>query len=318
MDDSQHREERIQSYLLGMLSEEEARAVEEQAEKDPAWREMLDAERAVLESLDGLPDETPPQGLTERTLQHVRDSEQADETMSISNGLLLRLAACVCIVIAVAVVLLPALSRSREAARRSSAAGTLKQFGLVFKMYANESPGQKYPPLAPVDGVWVPDLRGVYPEILNDLSLLVDSRLPNASELLEGLQEALDAESPDWDAAHRIVAKSYVYVPWVTERADDLETLGEAHMLLAKNLDADVQVKERVFPRVKEGVERFLITDINNPAGSASAQSDIPIFFERGTDKGANVLFMDGHVEYHKAGDPLLQSLQKALDLLQQ
>jgi prepilin-type processing-associated H-X9-DG protein len=75
--------------------------------------------------------------------------------------------------------------------------------------------------------------------------------------------------------------------------------------------------------RMKEGVERFLITDINNPAGSAQAQSNIMIssdyFYGRyavqtpsaGRDQrlnhvpgGVNMLFADGHVEFVKYPQP--------------
>jgi len=74
--------------------------------------------------------------------------------------------------------------------------------------------------------------------------------------------------------------------------------------------------------RLKEGIERFLITDINNPAGSAKAQSEIVAMFdtirtsgpagavsEGGKDfnhlpGGANILFMDGHVEFSKYPSP--------------
>jgi prepilin-type processing-associated H-X9-DG protein len=71
--------------------------------------------------------------------------------------------------------------------------------------------------------------------------------------------------------------------------------------------------------RAKEGVERFMVTDINNPAGSAKAQSTMALMFDVMSDGnfvfggggdgvisfnhvpgGANVLFMDGHVEFLK------------------
>ena len=47
-----------------------------------------------------------------------------------------------------AAILLPALARAREAARRASCANNLKQMGLIFKMYANESQGEKWPSIA--------------------------------------------------------------------------------------------------------------------------------------------------------------------------
>ena len=76
--------------------------------------------------------------------------------------------------------------------------------------------------------------------------------------------------------------------------------------------------------RLKDGIERFLITDINNAAGSNQAQSTIPTMIDVwGTNKGgslgasgnptsmaaaiavnnhvpggANVAYMDGHVEF--------------------
>ena len=73
------------------------------------------------------------------------------------------------------------------------------------------------------------------------------------------------------------------------------------------NLDTDFddttsQDKRKIY-RTREGIDRFFITDINNPAGSALAQSVIPVLIERpGTHQpdGGNVLFLDGHVEYIK------------------
>ena len=61
--------------------------------------------------------------------------------------------------------------------------------------------------------------------------------------------------------------------------------------------------------RLREGIERFLITDINNPAASATAQSDIPVMWDHLTPQikgschvpaGMNVLYLDGHVKFEK------------------
>jgi prepilin-type processing-associated H-X9-DG protein len=65
----------------------------------------------------------------------------------------------------------------------------------------------------------------------------------------------------------------------------------------------------KVVFRLREGVERFLITDINNAASSAKGQSNIPIMYDNistiaGTFNhvpgGSNVLFLDGHVEFKR------------------
>ncbi|HPU99088.1 MAG TPA: hypothetical protein PLO53_14195, partial [Candidatus Hydrogenedentes bacterium] len=59
--------------------------------------------------------------------------------------------------------------------------------------------------------------------------------------------------------------------------------------------------------RLREGIERFLITDINNPAAANQAQSDVAVMWDAIGEEashfnhvpgGSNVLFMDGHVEF--------------------
>ncbi|HEX71887.1 MAG TPA: hypothetical protein ENN65_01015, partial [Candidatus Hydrogenedentes bacterium] len=68
--------------------------------------------------------------------------------------------------------------------------------------------------------------------------------------------------------------------------------------------------------RLREGIERFFITDINNPAASAVAQSEVVVMWDQvwgpavvpgdggaysafnHVPGGGNILFMDGHVEF--------------------
>jgi prepilin-type N-terminal cleavage/methylation domain-containing protein/prepilin-type processing-associated H-X9-DG protein len=312
-------------------------------------------------------------------------------TMKKRGFTLIELLVVIAIIGILAAILLPALSRARESARRSSCANNLKQFGLVYKMYANESRGQKWPAMQiwTEDGFSFGDAPGhpryssMYPEYLTDLNILFcpSSQIAASSEKVieppdcaycdaEGNLNLDYASSEVTGYELNLGPASYWYWSWAAYETlgtqlstqaltgtlfDECDCWGGPEGVMANAVDQDlnvgssdavdaytgdwyewyVSVWEVVYDasdippepmgnaggdtihRLREGIERFMITDINNPAGSAMAQSELAVMHDLimkegilwGDDGnlifnhvpgGCNVLYMDGHTEFAK------------------
>ncbi|MFA6240552.1 MAG: carboxypeptidase-like regulatory domain-containing protein [Candidatus Hydrogenedentales bacterium] len=167
-----------------------------------------------------------------------------------------------------------------EGPEYQEASDALKQMGIVFKMFSGEAEGEKYPELDKRFGVLLPDLAKLYPEYITDSAYL--NRLSGKQQArFAYLGYAVNTES---------MANAFL---------DAYEQYGPEG-LAGEDVQGDEDAGITVY-RLRVGVERFYIKDINDPNPGGKAQAQIPVLWElpgSHEEQGGYVLYLDGHVEW--------------------
>lgn len=310
----------LRAFALGTLREVDRASVQRHVDGCAECAAALAGEVRALSVLDGLPDAEPSRDLAGAIMREVR-AQAAPRPRRSRQWVVMQYTAAACTILILAGVLLPALNRARESARRSSSANNLKQMGIVLKMYSNESKGEVLPEISPYDGLWMFDLESVAEEFLTDLNVLVNPRSEEHSVDERALDDLWDEETIDWAAMTQVASNSYTYIGWTVQDEEDVAAVVAA-MAGGDGLprgEREVTRGREPVHRLREGIERFLITDINNPGASALQQSTIPVMFETmdpdNPKPGYNVLYMDGHVEYVLYGEkfPITEGVARML-----
>lgn len=203
--------------------------------------------------------------------------------------------ACVCFgglvfVSMLAAILLPALARAREAARRAACQNNLKQVNLMLQMYANEHGGN-------------------YPGFINEPGYLIFG-----GEVMNGMDLSLfqcPADSTDeserFDDGSVFADSDYIYLGYGVRDQAEMDAVVKAAAARGHDLEGLMASGAIAGPHGA----------INPLQANRPDAADIPVMVEWYSihiPDGANVVYLDGHTEYIRFGSefPVTEEFYKA------
>lgn len=175
----------------------------------------------------------------------------------------------------------------------------LEQLGIALTKYVNEDHSYHYPPISSEAGRFAFDVQALFPPDLDN------------PELLDCPAEKERKGSNSTQASGRKDVPDYRYFGYVlVDEREGMAFLAAYydHIMNKQPLEQELSIPERALAgtrghlwRLGEGVERWYIYEINNPAGDLLVKSVVPVLIEMPGHHGVpggHVLYMDGHVEW--------------------
>jgi len=191
-------------------------------------------------------------------------------------------------------LLLPGLPRLAGARADASCQYNLKQMGVVFKMYVNESRGGLYPPRSPWPDNWIVDASYLYPQYLSDLNHLACPASPMAHDAVFALRRNWSYPGASVGESHPDCVSSHFYN--YTGYMLNGDEMALAFYLAWQETGGALTRDLRELPLPKWSASDWL------PPGKG-----VPVMWDRVTPDpaalahqpaGINVLHMDGSVDF--------------------